>query len=1025
MDDKKISVIIPLYNTEKYIKRCLDSITNQTYKNLEIIVVDDCSTDKGPELAAELAENDDRIKLLHHDKNKGLFHARITGVEHASGDYIAFVDSDDYISADFFRVLIQKAEEDSCDIVVGKVTHENDQGYRYVHNMYDSIDFGIMEGDDILSSFWEQCGYNFIWHTVWNKLYGKKLWDKALPILKRQDKHLIMTEDFVFSSVIMNFAQRLSSVEYGCYYYFQHSGASTSLNGSITKYVKNITDLSVAFDFVEDFISSEECRLDVTDNFKAWKRLYKFFWYRNVENSGLNDKQKKDLLHFLEEKMPGVEAAGKFPDYFYHVTTAYDGRYNGLTDLIRSEKIECISFDIFDTALIRPFYDPHDLFAVLNKDYSSLAPYDKRDFSKIRDAAEEQARKKLIYCDLPLKEEVTLDDIYDEIVGSFGVRKNIADKLKTLELEAELHFCTKRKSIYNIYQLALFCGKKVFFTTDTYFDRNFIQKLLKNNGYTQYESLLISSEENMTKRTGTLFDALISRAECKAENILHIGDNWDSDVKAPKKHGIKAFFYAKYIDCIQYNISDIKSTHSCGPYKEPSGNMVNYQKSLGFLGNRTALAVAAIKLYDNPFRSFNEWSETNVSPQFFGYYMLGMHLLGFVKWFAESAIEQGYDTLSFISRDGWLPMKAYEIIRQFYKKAPASTYIYTSRKAAIPCAIKDKSDLYVLYDCINPAKCTPNELAKMLEPVLADYSPEIYEEKGVATDSPIGCKETFLDFIQLLYENHFSQAKADRFTSEVRNYFKPMLTGKSAVVDIGYSGRTQEMLTKVLGRPIDAFYVHTHNDSCNIRENKFGFKVNSFYQFTPSITGAVRELMFSQYAPSCVGYEPNGSGSAIPVFEKFEDIYPLKYLVSQFQASALQMTEDFCRAFGGYMDIMTMRNMEISYPFEYFLHTLTDADAWMFECVEFEDDMWAGNVIKLESQWKMDIRYHKIRPYYASGKSEIVTVYEKPPVYCEQLAYELFEKSGVSKKGKLRKALFWFGIDRKMFFDKLKRKFKN
>lgn len=1033
MFDNKISVIIPLYNTEKYIKRCLDSITEQTYDNLEIIVVNDYSSDKGPDTVLQLAENDSRISMLNHEKNKGLFHARITGVEHATGDYIAFVDSDDYISRDFFRILVQKAEEDSCDIVIGKATHEDEKGYRYIHNMYDSTDFGILKDENILSLFWDQRGYNFIWHTVWNKLYRKELWDKALPILKKQDKHLIMAEDFVFSSIIINFAQKLSSVEYGCYYYFQHSGASTSLNGNVTKFVKNITDLSVAFDFVEQCINSDIYRLDVKEKFKTWKRLYKFLWYRNVKNSDLTEKQKSDLINFLDEKMPDVEAENKFPDYFYHVTSPYDNRYNDLANLICSEKTECVSFDIFDTVLIRPFYDPHDLFAMLNKEYSVLAPCDKRDFSKIRDEAEAQARKKLIYCDLPMKEEVTLDDIYEEITNCYGVSKETAEKIKDSELKAEMHFCKKRKSAYNLYRLALHCGKKVFFTTDTYFDRKFIKKLLENNGYAEYENLLISSEENQTKRTGTLFGSLISRAGCSPENILHIGDNWDSDITASENRGIKAFFYAKCVDCIQFNIPSIKATHSCGPYKEPSGSMVNYQKAMGFLGNRTALALAAIKLYDNPFRSYNEWSEANTSPQFFGYYMLGMHLLGFVKWFTERSIEQGYDTLSFISRDGWLPMKAYEILKPYYIGAPGYTYIYTSRKAAVPCAITGKSDLYDLYELINPNKCTPDELAQLLEPVLEDYSPEIYEEHGIKTDSPIENKESFLDFIQLLYNYHFSQEKADRFTAAVKEYFDPMLSGKSAVVDIGYSGRTQEMLTKVMGHTVDAFYVHTHDEACDSRERKYGFKVNRFYEHTPAITGASRELMFSQYTPSCIGYEQDENGDIAPVFDSFEDIYPLKYLVFQSQTNALQMIDDFCSLFGEYMDIMTMRNTEVSYPFEYFLHNLTDADAWMFECVEFEDDMWAGQTIRLQSQWKEDIAYHKIVPYYAVGQKEIVKEIEvvkeivymdKPPLSYEELAYELFERSGVKAKGKLRKASFWFGVDRKIFFDKLIKRHK-
>ena len=1020
MLNSRISVIIPLYNTEKYIKRCIDSITSQTYPNLEIIVVNDKSTDNGPDIVSQLMAADDRIRMLHHEQNKGLYHARITGVENASGDYIAFVDSDDYVSSDFFRVLLQKSEDGLCDIVVGKATHEDENGYRYVHNMYDSMDFGTVEGSDITSAYWEQCGHNFIWHTVWNKLYKRSLWNKVLPILKKQDKHLIMTEDFVFSSVLMNYAQRLSSVEYGCYFYFQRSDASTSLNGNAAKFEKNITDICTAFDFVENHINSGDYRVDVRREFADWKALYKFFWTRNISSSSLEEAQQNELAKLLEKGMPDTEAAAKFPDYFYHVTTDYDNRYNELSEAIASDKTDCVSFDIFDTALVRPFYDPHDLFATLDKDYTALAPNDSRSFSWIRDNAEAQIRKKLIYCDRPFGEEIKLDDIYAEMISFFDVKQTAADKMKIFEREAELRFCRRRKSVYNLYRLALFCGKKIFFTTDIYLDREFISRLLEKNGYTEYDGLLISCEENKTKRTGSLFEVLISKSGCEASRILHIGDNLESDVVMPDKYSIRTQFYAKCTDCILHNIPDIKTTHSADAYKGSYGDMINYQKALGFLGNRTAFTLAAIKLYDNPFISYNEWSEMNCSPQFFGYYALGMHLLGFTKWFTEQAIEKGYDTLSFISRDGWLPMKAYELLKSFYQNAPSAAYICTSRKAAIPCGIKDESDLYSLYDCINPDTCTPDVLAQMLSPVLEEYDPQFYRENGIATDEPIGSRDSFSAFIKLLAKNSFSRQKSDEFTTLMKRYFEPLLQGKSAVVDIGYSGRTQEMITKTTGKSVDAFYVHTHNQKCNIREARYGFKIHSFYGFTPSITGASRELMFSQYSPSCVGYDCDDE-SANPVFEPFEEIYPLKYLITEMQSSALELVQDFCRDFGECLDIMAMRNEEISYPFEYFLHTLTDADAWMFECVEFEDDMWAGRVIKLSEAWRADIAYHK-----TMNRRELSDTVRAEYMHIpyEQLIYELFKQSGVSERNIFRKALFWLGTDTKFFYSKIKKRIK-
>ncbi len=111
-----ISVIVPVYNTEKYLERCINSILAQTYENLEIIMVDDGSTDKSAELMGALKKRDERIRCVKHKKNMGLFQARITGSEVAKGDYIAFIDSDDYVSIDWFRTLLKKAESTDSDI---------------------------------------------------------------------------------------------------------------------------------------------------------------------------------------------------------------------------------------------------------------------------------------------------------------------------------------------------------------------------------------------------------------------------------------------------------------------------------------------------------------------------------------------------------------------------------------------------------------------------------------------------------------------------------------------------------------------------------------------------------------------------------------------------------------------------------------------------------------------------------------------------------------------------------------------
>ena len=109
MNDK-ISIIIPIYNTEKYLERCIDSVIQQTYRNIEVILVNDGSTDKSSRICNEYVHRDRRIILIEQ-KNQGAAAARNTGLKHATGDYIGWVDSDDYIEEDMFKSMLDCIHE--------------------------------------------------------------------------------------------------------------------------------------------------------------------------------------------------------------------------------------------------------------------------------------------------------------------------------------------------------------------------------------------------------------------------------------------------------------------------------------------------------------------------------------------------------------------------------------------------------------------------------------------------------------------------------------------------------------------------------------------------------------------------------------------------------------------------------------------------------------------------------------------------------------------------------------------------
>ena len=116
MEKEKISVIICCYNTEKYINKCIESVLNQTYKNLELIIIEDCSTDNTLKLLNKYG--DSRIKLLVNKKNKGLSYSRNKGIKNATGKYLAFIDSDDYIPNDYFEKLHKSLIKNNADISI-------------------------------------------------------------------------------------------------------------------------------------------------------------------------------------------------------------------------------------------------------------------------------------------------------------------------------------------------------------------------------------------------------------------------------------------------------------------------------------------------------------------------------------------------------------------------------------------------------------------------------------------------------------------------------------------------------------------------------------------------------------------------------------------------------------------------------------------------------------------------------------------------------------------------------------------
>ncbi len=221
-NDKLVSIIVPAYNVENYIEKCLDSILKQTYRNIEIIVVDDGSRDGTGEIIAKLRKTDSRIKSYHQD-NRGVSAARNLGLEMAAGDYIQFVDGDDYISVDTVEKLVAALEDNKAEWV-------NFQYHRVDEAGNALGDYDFTNGYIDLSN--ENSKLTFITDVLIEYHVGYEIWDKLYvsSLIKdnnlRFDEKCHMGEDLEFNICYSLLSSSLICIEDRLYNYRIRGGSA-------------------------------------------------------------------------------------------------------------------------------------------------------------------------------------------------------------------------------------------------------------------------------------------------------------------------------------------------------------------------------------------------------------------------------------------------------------------------------------------------------------------------------------------------------------------------------------------------------------------------------------------------------------------------------------------------------------------------------------------------------------------------------------------------------------------------------
>lgn len=220
-----LSIVVPAYNIENYIGRCLDSLINQTYTNLEIIVVDDGSTDDTLSIIKDYEKKDKRIIVIHKE-NEGVFVARLTGMKKAQGTYIGFVDGDDIVENNMFELLMKNAIKYQADIShCGYVMDFPDGHSDYYYNTGKRI---IQNNAEALKDLLEG---KFIEPGLWNKIYKKKLIDNFILNRYMKDYSIKNLEDLLINYYLFKSSNKAVFEDVCLYHYtLRKSSAATGVS---------------------------------------------------------------------------------------------------------------------------------------------------------------------------------------------------------------------------------------------------------------------------------------------------------------------------------------------------------------------------------------------------------------------------------------------------------------------------------------------------------------------------------------------------------------------------------------------------------------------------------------------------------------------------------------------------------------------------------------------------------------------------------------------------------------------------
>lgn len=316
-----ISIIVPIYNSQKYLEKCIESLINQTYRDIEIILVNDGSSDKSLDICRQYELKDERVKVISQN-NQGTPKARKAGVDAAKGEYIIFCDSDDYMENNAVETLYLYGEKNRCDIVVGNYNRVYGKVKRRVKQF---VEEQIIMHDEYMEKYYTSFfGVQLFQWSLWGRLYKSALLkDKNVSFYPNDGYKLLVGEDLYLSIQIYPMANIIGIIDKRIYNYRQGSGGTGKYNSNYMK------DYKYTYYIRKEFIS----KYKLPDRYKLLMNVESVNVFRSItEQAILSGKlTKEDVLNFINETYT-MDYMQETVEYFR--LRKYDGKFKYNIDLL-------------------------------------------------------------------------------------------------------------------------------------------------------------------------------------------------------------------------------------------------------------------------------------------------------------------------------------------------------------------------------------------------------------------------------------------------------------------------------------------------------------------------------------------------------------------------------------------------------------------------------------------------------------------------------------------------------------------